>query len=288
MNMFDERLARIEKALSECVPTGEGLDDQLVYEAARYSLLAGGKRVRPTLLLEFASMFGVREDVAMPFACAIECIHTYSLIHDDLPCMDDDDLRRNRPTNHKVYGEAIALLAGDALLNRAYELLLSAVVDEKSARAARYIANCAGVCGMVGGQCIDLANEGHKISPDLLLEMHSKKTAALIRAACVGGALLGTNEEWIISYVTEYAVELGMAFQIKDDILDVEGNAADLGKNVGMDAQMQKNTFVSVFGLSKAKKMAAVHTNNAINALNQLPFDDFLDEYTETLLNRKH
>ncbi len=288
MSMFEDRLVRIEKALNAYMPNREGKPDALVFDAARYSLLAGGKRIRPILLLEFAKLFGVPTDVAMPFACALECIHTYSLIHDDMPCMDNDDLRRNRPTNHKVYGDATALLAGDALLNRAYEIMFTAITNDKTAKAAAYIADCAGVNGMVGGQCIDLVNEGQNIPAQTLHQMHEKKTGALIRAACVGGALLGTDDDQTISVVEQYALELGLAFQIIDDILDVEGDTASLGKNTGMDAEQGKNTFVSVYGLAKAKEMAQTHTEHAMDLLKQLPPSEFLVECTQFLLKRNY
>lgn len=288
MNMLDERLASIEEALDRYFPAHSGAADALVFEAARYSLLAGGKRIRPLLLLEFAGLFDASKDMATAFACALECIHTYSLIHDDMPCMDDDDLRRNRPTNHRVYGEAMALLAGDALLNRAYEIMLLAMRDGKAAKAAAYIADCAGVNGMVGGQCIDLTSEGKSIDRQTLHQMHEKKTGALLRAACVGGAMLGTEDAKTLKVVEEYAVQLGIAFQIVDDILDVEGEASALGKKTGMDAQQGKNTFVSLYGLQKAKELAALHTQQALTLLEQLPHSDFLIYCTEFLLKRKH
>ena len=286
MNMFDTRLQDIEQALERYLSYAKDMPDQLVYEAARYSLLGGGKRVRPLLLLEFASLFDVSQEQAMPFACALECIHTYSLIHDDMPCMDNDDLRRNRPTNHKVYGEAMALLAGDALLNRAYELLLSSICGKKTANAASYIANCAGMCGMIGGQCIDLVNEGKSLDMATLHTMHTKKTGALIRAACVGGALLGTEDRVMIQAAEEYAKELGLAFQIIDDILDVEGNVEQLGKNTGADAQQGKNTFVTIYGIKTAKQMAEKHTQTAMKWLKQLPNSQFLLDITQFLLKR--
>lgn len=288
MNMFDEQLPHIEEALDHCFPAHSGSADALVFEAARYSLLAGGKRIRPLLLLEFARLFDASSDTATAFACALECIHTYSLIHDDMPCMDNDDMRRNRPTNHKVYGDAMALLAGDALLNRAYEIMLSAVRDGKTAKAAAYIADCAGVNGMVGGQCIDLDNEGKSIDLQTLHEMHEKKTGALLRAACVGGAMLGTENAKTLKTVEDYARQLGIAFQIVDDVLDVEGESVALGKKTGMDAQMGKNTFVSIYGLQKAKELAALHTQQAMALLKQLPQSDFLTYCTEFLLKRNH
>ena len=287
MNMLDERVQDIEQALKQYFSFSQSDPDQLIYKAARYSLLDGGKRIRPLLLLEFASLFGVSQDKAMPFACALECIHTYSLVHDDMPCMDNDDLRRNRPTNHKVYGEAMALLAGDALLNRAYEILLSAVQGKHEAQAATYIAGCAGMHGMIGGQCIDLINERKSLDQTILHTMHAKKTGALIRAACVGGTMLGTEDKVYLTAAEEYAKELGLAFQIIDDILDVEGDAKELGKNIGADAQQGKNTFVSVYGLNTAKDMAKVHTQNALHQLKKLPHSEFLLYITQFLLQRK-
>ena len=284
--MFESRIKKIESALNQFLPNSELTADSLVFESARYSLLAGGKRIRPLLLTEFSALFGGEEATATAFACALECIHTYSLIHDDLPCMDNDDYRRGRLTNHKVYGEAMALLGGDALLNRAYEILLGALKCDKSIRAARYMADCAGLYGMVGGQCIDLTYEGKDIDADTLRLMHAKKTGALLRAACVCGAMLGTDDPEIIAKVEAYACELGIAFQIVDDILDVEGDLAVLGKQTGMDAQQGKNTFVSIYGLQKAKELAQVHTNNALTVLSQLPSSDFLVACTEYLLNR--
>ncbi len=288
MSMLDARVQDIERALDGYLSCRAEDPDQLVYEAARYSLLDGGKRVRPLLLLEFASLFGVSQEKAISFACALECIHTYSLIHDDMPCMDNDDLRRNRPTNHKVYGEAMALLAGDALLNRAYEIMLGSIRNKHEALAAAYIADCAGMRGMIGGQCVDLVNEGKTLDKNTLHIMHAKKTGALIRAACVGGAMLGTDDEQMLATVEEYAKELGLAFQIIDDILDVEGDVKQLGKNIGADAQQGKNTFVSIYGLEQAKEMAAAHTQNALELLSKLPFSEFLLYITQFLLKRNY
>lgn len=288
MNMLDERVQDIERALRDYVSCSNLEPDALVYEAAGYSLLAGGKRIRPLLLLEFASLFGVSQEQAMPFACALECIHTYSLIHDDMPCMDNDDLRRNRPTNHKVYGEAIALLAGDALLNRAYEIMLSSACNKNGASAALYIATCAGMSGMIGGQCVDLINEGKVMDEKTLHVMHAKKTGALIRAACVGGAMLGTQDETMLHTVETYAKELGLAFQIVDDILDVEGDVVQLGKHTGADAQQGKNTFISVYGLETAKEMSVLHTQKALEQLKKLPYSEFLQYITHFLLKRDY
>ncbi len=285
MNMHERRLHLLERALDAYLPVSD-LAEKTVYEAARYSLLGGGKRIRPVLLLEFSALFGVETDRALPFACALEYLHTYSLIHDDLPCMDDDKLRRGRPTNHVVYGEAMALLAGDALLNRAYEILLGGCKDPREIACAAQIAACAGVHGMIGGQAIDLAGEGKPMDLQTLLRMHEKKTGALIRAACVGGTMLGTADRDFINAAQEYARNVGLAFQIVDDILDVVGSAEKLGKQTGMDARQGKNTFVSLLGLEQAKIRAAEYTEAALNALNSLPKSGFLRDFTHKLLHR--
>lgn len=289
LSSVSDRISSVETALCEYMPEYKGIESR-IYEAARYSLLAGGKRIRPVLLLEFASLFKADEKRAMPFACALEFIHTYSLIHDDLPCMDNDELRRGKPTNHMVYGEAMALLAGDALLNRAYEIMLAACLDqsESSVRAAAYIASCAGVRGMVGGQAIDLLYEGRPASEEIISDMHSKKTGALIRAACVGGALLEKADEGCINAAADYAAALGLAFQIKDDILDVEGDMNILGKRTGSDNENNKTTYVTLYGLDRAKEAAKMYTDKALAALERLPKCDFLKDFTKSMLCRNH
>jgi geranylgeranyl diphosphate synthase type II len=245
-----------------------------VKEAMWYSVSAGGKRLRPVLILLFAQIFGASIAQAMPYACAMEMIHTYSLIHDDLPAMDNDDLRRGKPTCHKVYGEAMALLAGDALLNFAYETLFEAALRDGQAgmRAAQRIAAGAGVTGMVAGQCMDLCAErdGADYAVD---QIHAAKTGAMICAACAAGALIGGADASQVDACTRYGKNLGLAFQIVDDILDVTGDSDTLGKPIGSDMRNQKRTFVSEYGLSRARQMAQEATHNAVAALEKLPSD---------------
>ena len=225
---------RIEKALDHFLPERKGSLSETVTDAMRYSLLNGGKRVRAVLTLAFCELCGGDEDMAMPFACAVEMVHAYSLIHDDLPCMDNDDMRRGKPSNHKVYGENYALLAGDGLLTKAFETALSSeafrnVGMERAAYAAAVLARCAGEHGMVGGQCIDLATENRTVSLDELCEKDTGKTANLIMAACMMGCIAAGANETQINAAKEYALHIGLAFQIRDDILDVTGDAKELG-----------------------------------------------------------
>ena len=286
---YKQYVSDIETALQTAFPLKK-ITERCIYESARYSLLAGGKRVRPVLLLEFATRFGCDKERAMPYALALEMIHTYSLIHDDLPCMDNDTLRRGRPTNHMVYGEAVALLAGDALLNRAYELMLNAAIKDglNGVKAAAYISRSAGIAGMIGGQGIDLVSESQPVDAFILTDMYLKKTCALIDAACVGGALLGGAGRAVLPTVSEYADQLGLAFQVVDDILDVEGDASELGKNVGSDVDNGKSTSVSVFGLEEAKERAKAYSLRAEARLRTLPGSGFLLWFTRKLLQRRH
>ncbi len=282
-----KRALEIESELTFLMPPFDGREE-IIYNSARYSLLAGGKRLRPVLFLEFAKIFGGERNAAMPYACALEMIHTYSLIHDDLPCMDNDDYRRGKKTNHVVYGEAMALLAGDALLNRAYEIMLRASINSKKNNAAAMycIARYAGIEGMVGGQVIDLISEGMEIDADTLFDMYDKKTCGLIKAACEGGALFAGASDDEIDAARCYGENLGRAFQIIDDILDVEGDEKVLGKPIGSDAANGKSTAVAVFGLDGAKNKADEYTQNAVNALKRLPDNEFLSELTGYLLKR--
>ena len=285
---YKQYVSDIETALQGALPL-RTITERCIYESARYSLLAGGKRVRPVLLLEFATRFGCDKERAMPYALALEMIHTYSLIHDDLPCMDNDSMRRGRPTNHMVYGEAVALLAGDALLNRAYELMLNAAIKDglNGVKAAAYISRSAGIAGMIGGQGIDLVSENQPVDAFVLTDMYLKKTCALIDAACVGGALLGGASRDVLNTVSEYADQLGLAFQVVDDILDVEGNEAELGKDVGSDAGNGKSTSVSVFGMEEAKERAKAYSLRAEGRLHSLPSSGFLLWFTRKLLQRR-
>ena len=285
---YKQYVSDIETALQGALPLRK-ITERCIYESARYSLLAGGKRVRPVLLLEFATRFGCDKERAMPYALALEMIHTYSLIHDDLPCMDNDSMRRGRPTNHMVYGEAVALLAGDALLNRAYELMLNAAIKDglNGVKAAAYISRSAGIAGMIGGQGIDLVSENQPVDAFVLTDMYLKKTCALIDAVCVGGALLGGASRDVLNTVSEYADQLGLAFQVVDDILDVEGNEAELGKDVGSDAGNGKSTSVSVFGMEEAKERAKAYSLRAEGRLHSLPSSGFLLWFTRKLLQRR-
>lgn len=233
-------------------------ENDSVVKAASYSLFAGGKRMRPGLMHACATMlssYGVTPDDIAPYAACLEMIHTYSLIHDDLPAMDDDDLRRGRPTCHKVYGEGIAILAGDMLLNTAHENLLKlAMKSESHAKASYNISHLSGIAGMIGGQSIDLDSEGKKIPLALLYELQRKKTGALIKAAVVTPYYLTNAPSEVLDHLSDYAEHLGLAFQIKDDILDVEADEAKLGKSTGKDARDDKSTFVTLLGLEGAHK----------------------------------
>ncbi len=263
-----EYLEQIEKALEKFLPAVDPCaQGATVNDAMRYSLLAGGKRIRPILTLGFCELCGGDVSVALPFACAVEMVHAYSLIHDDMPCMDDDDMRRGKPTNHKVYGEDIALLAGDGLLTKAFETVLSSENAEIAARAGLILAQCAGEHGMVGGQCIDLESEGGEVDIDLLRKMDLGKTVALISAACQMGCVAAGADKLLLDAAEQYAEGLGMAFQIRDDVLDVLGNSQKLGKNVGMDSAREKRNYVSLLGVEKAQELVHEYTAQALAAL---------------------
>ena len=296
---FDARLRayteQVETCLATLCPTVEAaVHYPILPEAQRYSLMAGGKRIRPVLTLAFCEMFGGAAEDALPYACALEMIHTYSLIHDDLPCMDDDDLRRGRPTNHKVYGEAIALQAGDALLTDAFALAaenprLSPAIN---AVAVSMLARAAGSHGMVGGQVLDLLGERLGERPDFetLTLMHRLKTGALIRVAATLGALAAgiSPEDGRMRDAAAYAEEIGMVFQIVDDILDVTGDAASLGKMPGSDAEQGKTTFLSFMSVDEARGYAARLNDRAVAALSKYENNGFLTELACRLLGRHH
>ena len=287
---FERYLTMVEQALEEAVPAPkEESLDRTVWEAMRYSLLVGGKRIRPVLTLAFAELCGGSAQQALPFACAVEMVHTYSLIHDDLPCMDDDDLRRGKPTNHKVFGEAMALLAGDGLLTRAFEQALAFSGPSSDAvRGASVLARCAGASGMVGGQCVDLSAQGKEVDLSLLQQMDQGKTVALISAACQMGCIAAGAGDGQLEAARRYAEGLGMAFQIRDDILDVEGDAKTLGKNVGMDSARDKRNYVSLLGVEEAQRLVESHTDQAISALEDFAGDTaFLRELAVSLATRK-
>ena len=237
-----------------------------LFDAMEYSLLAGGKRLRPVFAFEFCRMCGADWRKAAPYAAAIEMIHTYSLIHDDLPSMDNDDLRRGRPTNHKVYGEAMAILAGDALLTDAFAV----AAQGGSVDAIAVLAECAGSLGMVGGQVLDIMSEERILSEQEVIDIQSRKTGALINAACVCGVIAGGGSREQVQAAATFAGALGMAFQIRDDMLDVIGTREEMGKGVGTDAN--KNTFVRLYGLEKCEELVRRYTDVAIDALRV--FDD--------------
>ena len=235
-----------------------------------YSLKAGGKRIRPRLVLEFCSLCGGDINDALPLACALEMIHTYSLIHDDLPCMDNDDYRRGKPSNHKVYGEDIALLAGDALQSLAFETATSHITPQNAyqvAKAVNNLANYCGATGMVGGQVIDIENEGKSSEIEILKEMDRKKTGAIIKSACEMGCILAGATQAEIEKARQFGESIGLAFQIQDDILDVTADQNKLGKPVGSDKENDKSTYVSLLGLEKCRELVNELTAKAIESL---------------------
>lgn len=265
-----------------------------IYKAMKYSLNAGGKRLRPVLALAVCEMLGGDENEVLPYACAIEMIHTYSLIHDDLPAMDNDDFRRGMPTNHKVFGEATAILAGDALLNNAFEIMLQAAARNnerlsEKIKAMEIIARSSGTGGMIGGQVTDLEAAGRAISAETLEYMHRCKTGALIKAPVLSAAILCGAGEEENRQLDEYAGKIGLAFQIKDDIMDVECSFEDMGKASGSDAANGKSTFVTLYGLEQSKKMLHETIEQAIEALEIFGSKaDFLVELARFTGNRKN
>ena len=282
MNYLDE----INSALKEYLPTA----DDVVSQAMRYSVENGGKRIRPALLLEFCRVCGGDYKKAVPFACALEMIHTYSLIHDDLPCMDNDDFRRGKPSCHIAFGEEYALLAGDALLTLAFETAMKSNLSaEITVKAAKELAKAAGVMGMVGGQVLDLQNEGKKVGVSDLQKTDELKTGELIRAACVLGCVCAGADDKKIAAAEKYAHDIGIAFQIVDDILDVTSDEETLGKPIGSDEENQKSTYVSLLGIEKSRKTAEELTLNAQKALDAFDGDvTSLKNFAEKLKNRKN
>lgn len=282
---FKQKTQIADAWVKRLAPWGDDIHKE-IFEAANYSINAGGKRIRPVIALAVCEMLGGREEDVMPFACAVEYIHTYSLIHDDLPCMDNDDLRRGVPTCHVKYGEALALLAGDMLLNYAFETVANANASgETIARALKILAALSGANGMIGGQVIDI--RGAKSEEELLV-LHKKKTGALIVAAAKLGALAsGRADDGDFLAVESFAENLGLAFQIKDDILDVEGDAATLGKNINRDSETGKVTFVTLFGIDGAKAALEEYTQKAKAALCRFgDKGDFLAQLAQSLARR--
>ncbi len=281
-------LEMIEKALSDAVAPYR---NSLVGEAMEYSLSAGGKRIRPMLTLAFCEMLGGVKEKALHFACAVEMIHTYSLIHDDLPCMDDDDLRRGRPSCHKKFGEATALLAGDGLLTLAFNMIAKADLQNNAkVKALGILSEKAGILGMIGGQELDIKNENNPlVTAEDLLEIYKGKTSALLEAACMLGVVAtGNYNDLELKPAKEYGYNLGVAFQIIDDILDVTSTEEELGKPIGSDEDNNKVTFVSIYGVKEANEFATAYSENALDILKNYKNNEFLMDLTNKLLNRKN
>ena len=278
--------ARVEDYLCTCfVYPGE--PQQELFDAMRYSLLAGGKRLRPVLTLEFCRACGGDTEAALPFAAAVEMVHTYSLIHDDLPCMDNDDYRRGRLTNHKVYGEATAVLAGDALLTAAFaRLAMATLPPERICQAVAMLGECAGELGMVGGQILDLAAEERICTEEEIGTIHTRKTGSLISAACTLGVIAAGGSDEQLDAAARYAAGLGLAFQIRDDMLDVIGDRDKLGKNTGMDEK--KNTYARLFSLEECQRKVDKLTDFALDALSAFEDTAFLRELALWLVEREY
>lgn len=291
MSEKDVRLEKHAQLITEefdrRYPAVHGNSDLI--KSMRYSLLAPGKRVRPHLTLEFCKLFGGGEEQALPYACAVECVHTYSLIHDDLPCMDNDDLRRGRPTNHRVYGEAIAMLAGDALLTEAFALIAgnTALSAEQNARAVALLANKSGYLGMVGGQDEDIRNEDMPVGTEDLDRINGKKTGDLLLAACELGCIAAGADEKAVAAARVYAKNFGAAFQIVDDILDVSVSTRDLGKNALSDVKNRKTTYVTLLGRDGAFDKAETLINEAVEAVKDYEGSEYLVEFALRSLTRK-
>ena len=287
--LWNARRALVEKALVQELKSEPPIDKTLA-DAMEYSLMAGGKRLRPILLMAAADAVGVDGAKVMPFAAGIEMIHTYSLIHDDLPAMDNDDYRRGKLTNHKVYGAGMATLAGDALLTLAFEVMLrqQGVTEATRLAVVREMSRAAGQNGMVGGQAIDLESEGKQIPLERLREMHMGKTGALFRAAVRSGAILAGATDDQLAALTKYADAFGLTFQVTDDILDVVGDEATIGKPVGSDERNHKSTYVTLLSLEKAQALAKETVDDAIAALASFgPEADFLRDLVQMLIERK-
>ncbi len=271
---FSENLKAAQRVIEEELEKYmrfENLPQKRVFDAMAYSLLAGGKRLRPVIMIYACEMCGGRLSDVLPFACAIEMIHTYSLIHDDLPAMDNDSLRRGKPTNHIQFDEATAILAGDALLNMAFEITAGnknpALSDRIILKAVNELAKASGAFGMIGGQMIDIENENKHLSEAELKNLHALKTGALIRTSGVCGAIIADADENEIRAVDEYCLNLGIAFQIRDDILDVTGDAGTLGKPIGSDKENHKNTYLSFMSPDDAEKLVYEYTKKATDAI---------------------
>ena len=294
MSFKDELMDRVkivDEYMEKYLPSAEEYP-QVIFEAMRYSVFAGGKRLRPVMVMEACKAFGGDWEKAMPFACALEMIHTYSLIHDDLPAMDNDDYRRGRLTSHKMFGENIAILAGDALLHHAFETMSRACVelnDIKYTKAMLSIAEGAGVHGMVGGQVVDVISEGKEINKDTLDFIHKKKTAAMIIGALKSGAQMGGADDEQVKKIERAGELIGIAFQAQDDILDVTSTLEKLGKPVNSDEKNQKTTYATMFGIEGAAKMVEDMSEEAVDILRNIGGNtEFLVNFTEYLIKREN
>ena len=284
---YSEYLNLIENNLEKLLDSVK--EKSIVSEAMRYSLMNGGKRVRPVLALAFCEMLNGDINEVLPFACAIEMIHTYSLIHDDLPCMDNDDMRRGKPSCHKKYGEEYALLAGDGLLNLAFETIFGFYTgDEKKAlECGKIISAASGISGMIGGQAIDLLSENKDISLEELKKLHSLKTGAMITAPCLIATVCASGSDKDFKNAKAYGEIIGLQFQIVDDILDKTSSAEELGKPIGSDEQNNKSTYVSLLGLEKAKEQSDKLLEEALSVLDEYPeSNSFLKEFSFRLSSR--
>ena len=289
-NELNNRVAEIEALIKEYLPKEEGLQ-KTVIEALNYSLMAGGKRLRPMLMNETYKLFGGDGKVVEPFMVALEMIHNYSLVHDDLPAMDNDEYRRGKKTTHAVYGECMGILAGDALLNMAFEVVAEAFdieLNANVAKALKILANNAGIYGMIGGQVVDIESENKQVPLETIEFIHRLKTGALIDAAMSIGAVLGGATDKEVNIISQVAYNVGLAFQIQDDILDVTSTTEVLGKPVGSDEKNNKSTYVSIKGLEQSKKDVEELSKKAIELLDSLGRkNEFLDELLLSLINRE-
>ncbi len=288
---LDRKTKFVEEKVYDFLPKEEG-KQKIIFEAMNYSVKAGGKRLRPLLMLETAKLFCDETENIFPFMAAIEMIHTYSLVHDDLPAMDNDEFRRGKKTTHAQYGEDLGILAGDGLLNLAYEVMSDAIIEaddsKKAAKAFQIIAKKAGAFGMVGGQTVDIISEGKEIDLDTIMYIHNLKTAALIEASMMAGAVLGGADNEEIGIVEKIAKNIGIAFQIQDDILDITSTTEVLGKPVMSDEKNHKITYVSICGLDKSKENVAKYSEEAMNLLDGLHRENlFLEQLIIKLINRE-
>lgn len=295
MSDFNEKMKEQTKKIEDIIyhfcPREEGLQ-KIIFEAMNYSVEAGGKRLRPMLLLETYKMFGNNDEEVYPFMAAMEMIHTYSLVHDDLPAMDNDEYRRGKKTTHIVFGEDMAILAGDALLNYAYEIMTKQVINAtdsvKAAKCMNVIAKKAGVYGMIGGQTVDVLNENKDMDIDTINFIYNLKTAALIEASMMAGAIMGNASQEEVDKIEQIAKYVGIAFQIQDDILDVTSTVEELGKPVLSDEKNNKTTYVTLLGVDNAKKKVKEYSDEALMLLKSLKVENkFLQELIYKLINRK-